>query len=133
MRRFLLAMVLLLVATGVQAHKKAYCRIIVTSVGLTSNKVTISIDFGQESRNFDNDTLVDANGEPIEFNSTIDALNYLGSKGWDFEQAYQIPSHLKDQPPTCYYLLSKSIDDETEDNFVTKAQYRAAHKKKKGE
>lgn len=133
MKKFLLAIAILLVATSVQAHKKAYCRIIVKSAGISSNKVNISIDFGQESKMFDNDTLVDANGQPMEFNSLIDALNYLGDKGWDFEQAYQVPSNLKDEPPICYYLLSKIIDNEAENDFVTKSQYKAAHKKKKAE
>lgn len=133
MKKILLAIAILLIATSVQAHKKTYCRIIVKSAGISSNKVNISIDFGQESKTFDNNTLVDADGQPIEFNSVVDALNYLGDKGWDFEQAYQLPSNLQGEPPICYYLLSKNIDDETEDNFVTKAQYKAAHKKKKGE
>lgn len=131
-RKFLLAIALLFFATGVQAHKKAYCRIVVTSA-IMSNKINISIDFGQESRTFDNNTLVDANGQPMVFNSIVDALNYLGSKGWDFEQAYQLPSNIKGESPVCYYLLSKNLDDESENEFLTKSQYKAAHKKKKGE
>lgn len=123
----------LFVATSVQAHKKVYCQITVTSMGIAQSKVNISIDFGQESKTFDNDTLVDAEGKPIEFNSLVDALNYLGERGWDFEQAYQVPSNLKDEPPICYYLLSKIIDNEAENDFVTKSQYKAAHKKKKAE
>ena len=131
MRKLFLIIATLFVATSVQAHKKGYCQITVTSMGIAQSKVNISIDFGQESKTFDNDTLVDAEGKPIEFNSLVDALNYLGERGWDFEQAYQVPSNLKGEPPICRYLLSKVIDgDESENGFVTKSQYKAAHKNK---
>lgn len=130
MRKLFLIIATLFVATSVQAHKKVYCQITVTSK-IAQSKVNISIDFGQESKTFDNDTLVDADGKPIEFNSLVDALNYLGERGWDFEQAYQVPSNLKGEPPMCRYLLSKVIDgDESENGFVTKSQYKAAHKNK---
>ena len=32
--------------------------------------------------------LVGDNGEEIEFNSMVDAANYMSEKGWNFQQAY---------------------------------------------
>ena len=34
--------------------------------------------------------MVDEEGKKIKFNSMIDALNYMGKFGWDFEQAYAV-------------------------------------------
>jgi len=130
MKKLILILAILLAATSVHAHKKSYCRIAVKSAGISSGKINISIDFGQERKFIDNDTLVDEAGQPIEFNSLVDALNYLGGKGWDFEQAYQVPSNVQGEPPIYHYLLSKIIDDESDNGFITKSQYKAAHKKK---
>ena len=32
--------------------------------------------------------LVDENGKEIDFNSMVDAANYMSEKGWNFQQAY---------------------------------------------
>ena len=58
---------------------------------LFSKKVTIQIDFGQDTQFFDmkQEMLVkNAEGENIKFNSMIDALNFMSSHGYEFVQAY---------------------------------------------
>ena len=32
--------------------------------------------------------MVDENGKEIDFNSMVDAANYMSEKGWNFQQAY---------------------------------------------
>lgn len=58
---------------------------------LFSPNCTIEIDFGQQKRWFKNTTsLVDSLGNKIEFNSPIDALNFMNKNGWEFVDAYAI-------------------------------------------
>ena len=65
-----------------------YIQIVGTSK-MMSKKVTINIDFGQ----FDNiwkvkDTqIIDKDGKPLDFNSMIDALNFMSKNGYDFVDA----------------------------------------------
>ena len=66
-----------------------YCQLIVTQ-RLLSNKVTIDLDFGEE-KSFWNDTrLKTADGKIKKFNTVIDAMNYMGTAGWIFINAYPV-------------------------------------------
>jgi hypothetical protein len=66
-----------------------YCQVIATP-RLLSNKVTIDIDFGEE-KNFWRDTRLKTDaGKLKKFNTVIDALNYMGSEGWIFINAYPV-------------------------------------------
>jgi hypothetical protein len=70
----------------------SYCEIVGTQ-GLFSKKLTINIDYGQETGSFwkPKDTrLKDENGNAIKFNSMIDVLNLMQNEGWDFVNAYAI-------------------------------------------
>ena len=69
-----------------------YCDLVVTGSGF-SNKLNIVLDFGQEkSRNFRDNKLKDfVTGKPREFNTVIDALNYMGVQGWSLINAYPFP------------------------------------------
>jgi len=67
-----------------------YC-IILGFQRLFSNRVDISIDFGQFRPFFSGrDFLINTDGSKIIFNSMIDALNYLNGYGWEFVNAYTI-------------------------------------------
>lgn len=66
-----------------------YCQVI-ASPKLLSNKVTIDIDFGEE-KSFWMDTRFKTDaGKLKKFNTIIDALNYMGSKGWIFINAFPV-------------------------------------------
>jgi hypothetical protein len=83
-----------------------YSRIVGTSKFLSS-KVTIQIDFGQETTFFsqNRDTqVIDGNGKKIEFTSMIDALNFMNENGYEFLQAYAMS--LGNQN-VYHYLLKK--------------------------
>ncbi len=85
---------LMFISMGVVAQKpyKVFCELLGTGK-LFSNKVTVTVDFGQETSFWfgsSNQYLVDDNGKAIKFNSMVDAMNYMGKRGWEFEQAYVV-------------------------------------------
>jgi hypothetical protein len=58
-----------------------------------SSKLNIQIDFGQETSIWTKGakTLVkDENGKMMNFNSMIDALNFMNDNGYKFETAYTL-------------------------------------------
>lgn len=72
------------------ASKYVYCELVGTQKFL-SNKVTVVIDYGEETKFFSDNRLRDEEtGKVHAFNSMVDALNYMGSNGWEFVQAYVV-------------------------------------------
>jgi len=65
---------------------------IVGTSKLLSTKVVVNIDFGQRDKFFKTkDTQIrDENDKLVEFNSMIDALNFMSKNGYGFVQAYAI-------------------------------------------
>ena len=53
-----------------------------------STKISVTIDFGQNTTLFEDTRLRDENGKVINFNSMVDAMNWMGAQGWEFVQAY---------------------------------------------
>lgn len=114
MKKFLLtAAVLLAACSAADAQNKIYCEIVGASTSFFGNRseVVINIDLGQLSTWRTDDTLVDENGEKIVFNSMVDAMNYMGSLGWDFEQAYVV-SH--GDSNVYHWLLSMVVEEGAE-------------------
>lgn len=69
-----------------------YVQIVGTSK-LLSTKLTIEIDFGQKTKFFSSgkETIVkDFDGKAVDFNSMIDALNFMSKNGYEFVNAYAI-------------------------------------------
>ncbi len=69
-----------------------YVQIVGTSK-LLSTKLTIQIDFGQRTKLLSSgkETIVkDADGKALDFNSMIDALNFMSKNGYGFVTAYAI-------------------------------------------
>lgn len=69
-----------------------YVQIVGTSK-LLSTKLTIEIDFGQKTKFFSSgkETIVkDIDGKAVDFNSMIDALNFMSKNGYEFLNAYAI-------------------------------------------
>ena len=70
--------------------KYVYCEMLGTE-SLFGSKIKIDIDYGQEVNFWNQDRrLKDENGKSVKFNSIVDALNYMGSLGWEFVQAYVV-------------------------------------------
>ncbi|WP_151675059.1 hypothetical protein [Patiriisocius marinus] len=83
-----------------------YLRIVGTS-RMMSKKVTIEIDFGQDTKFFGSgkETQVkDIEGKLVKFNSMIDALNFMSSNGYDFVQAYAFSVNNQN---VYHYLMKK--------------------------
>ena len=71
---------------------------------MMSTKITVTVDVGEKLKAFASNKLKDpATGKPIAFNSMVDALNYMGERGWDFEQAYVVT----DGNSSVYHYLMK--------------------------
>jgi hypothetical protein len=70
--------------------KYVYCELVGMAKFL-STKVTVAVDYGEE-RSFFQDTRMrdEQTGKVTSFNSMVDALNYMGTKGWEFVQAYVV-------------------------------------------
>lgn len=69
-----------------------YVQIVGTSK-LMSTKLTIQIDFGQRTKFFSagkETILKDEQGKALDFNSMIDALNFMAQNGFEFVNAYTI-------------------------------------------
>lgn len=130
MKRFLLTIALLMcmaIAIAQEANEtRAYCELLGTSK-MFSNKVKVTVDFGQATsfwKGNKDQQLVDENGKDIQFNSMIDAMNYMGRYGWKFIQAYAIGDARSGY--VYHWLLYKDVKDEMEvfDGFMTKEQYK---------
>jgi len=114
------------------AHR-VYCELVGTEkLSLTKTKVKVEVDFGQVRKNLYNNTIVDENGKVLEFNSMIDAMNFMGERGWKFEQAYVVTvSAVAGAEHNVYHwLLSKDIvGDDIQEGLLTKSQYKVKQKK----
>lgn len=70
--------------------KEEYCMILATAK-LLSTKVNIDVDYGQKMSFWKNTSAVkNEEGKRKDFNSVIDALNYMSSEGWEFVNAYSL-------------------------------------------
>ncbi len=85
---------------------EVYCMVLGTSK-LLSKSLTISVDFGQK-QSFWKDTgkIRDEDGKMKEFNSVIDALNYMSSQGWSFINAYGLTVGNQN---VLHYVMHKKI------------------------
>ena len=97
MKSFFLAVALASAALAAQAQQpvaggstikrtEEYCQ--VQSWAKLNGKFVVAIDYGQQRKLLSANVYRDAEGQPIEFNSVIDALNWLNSQGWELVNAY---------------------------------------------
>lgn len=114
----LIACVCPLISTGQTPPKFVYCDVIVGSGDLnTASRVTIAVDFGQKMKLWDN-KMKDESGKPMKFNSLVDALNFMGRKGWEFVQSYS--DQRRENYADHHFLMRKSFDSLDEE---TKKEY----------
>ena len=82
---------------------------------LFSNKITIDLDFGEGRSLFSfKDTRVkdEVSGKVKKFKSTVDALNYLGGKGWKLLNAFPVTEStgLGGNQNVYHFFFVKSFD-----------------------
>lgn len=83
-----------------------------------SSKITVEIDFGQETKLFHADKnriIEEATGKPRKFNSMVDAMNYMGTMGWEFVQAYVVTVSNQN---VYHWLLRKELTQEDISEFL---------------
>lgn len=79
---------------------------IVGSGKIFSSKVNVQLEFGQHDKLFsDNTTVRDENDKPVEFNSMVDALNFMDENGYEFLTAYAITMGNRN---VYHYLMRKT-------------------------
>lgn len=104
--------------------RKVFCELVGTGKFMSS-KIVVTVDLGQET-NFwtgaSKQYLVDEKGKAKTFNSMVDAMNFMGKLGWEFEQAYVVTVG---QQNIYHWLLSKQISDDQElkEGITTKEDY----------
>jgi hypothetical protein len=94
MKKFIIITTVLLISIVSNAQTdtskvEQYCQLIVTQ-RLLSNKVTIDLDFGEEKSFWKDTRLKTSDGKIKKFNTVIDAMNYMGTAGWIFINAYPV-------------------------------------------
>lgn len=85
-------------------------------LGLNSN-CNVIVDMGQPNQTISKVFyILDEKGKNAKFPSPIAALNYMGSLGWKFVQAYPIsePNGMKGNQMVYHWLLYKDINNDAE-------------------
>ncbi len=78
-----------------EGQTEQYARVVASGKLLSLTKWKVSVDFGQETKISirNKDLLRDDDGNAIVFNSPIDAVNFLNSKGWVLVSASSSSDH----------------------------------------
>lgn len=80
---------------------------------LFSNKVMISIDYGQEIKAFGKNkmTILDKNGKALALNSMVDAVNFMHDCGYEYIDAYVITTGTGMYASNVYHYTFKKISN----------------------
>lgn len=120
----LLATATLCVASAQQPYK-AFCTL-ATSHGYSIISERVEIDYGQEHSK--REYLVDEQGREIEFNSIVDAANYISALGWHFEEAYT----RGEETTRNVWVFSKEVTSKEQigEGLLTRKQYEMLTKRR---
>jgi len=88
--------------------KYRYCEIIVPN-GIVF-KSSVVVDFGTEVKWFKSRRLVDENGKTLRFNTVVDAMNYMGDLGWEYQQTYILKSG--ETTTELHYVMRQTVQQE---------------------
>ena len=110
------------------AQQRYYCEVKGIEKSLSSG-LKIIFDFGTEtSYNMWGDLssklkFVDETGKEINFNSMVDAANYMVKRGWVFQQAY---SSIYSGNPIIHWILYKDAEtmEKAKEGIITKEEYK---------
>lgn len=122
----ILFLLLAFISLNVMAQEpyKVFCEL-VGNAKFMSTKIVVTVDFGQKVQFWSGSAkqyLVNDEGEKLEFNSMVDAMNYMGKRNWKFEQAYVVTAS---NQSVYHWLLSKEVtsDDQIKEGFMTKEEF----------
>lgn len=108
----ILSLLLLIYLTNVlfgeeKPQKYVYCEIQKGGPSFSS-KIKILVDSGQYTKKPSKDNILkDKNGIVIEFNSMMDALNYMSDLGWEFVDTY---FQTGNEGETCRWILRRKME-----------------------
>lgn len=100
-------------------------------VGIGKNKVTVEIDFGQISSDWTDNRLRGDDGKPVKFNSMVDAMNWMGTKGWEFAQAYVVTEGNQNVYHWLLKLNTSKLSQEDKDALMNSLKTKEDFKEKK--
>lgn len=115
---FLLAFAVVSVVAYAQTPYKTYCEIVGTGNILGTKIKSVEVDMGQAvNYNFwkveNSRVLADENGEKVEFNSMMDAVNFFGRLGWRLHSTYAITeSSMGGKVNVYHYIFEKEVTDD---------------------
>lgn len=123
MRKLVFALMLTF-AVGSMAQNRVYCEIF-GSIKTLNPKINVVIEFGQPKNlwtGYSNQFIVDEKGKPKEFNSMIEAMNFMAKLGWRLEQTYVLQSGSSND---VHWVLGKDItnDEEFKKGIMTKGDF----------
>ncbi len=134
MKKGLIFLLLMLssISMSAQSHRY-YCEIKGIEKSLSSG-LKIIFDFGNKtSYTMWGDLssklkFVDEKGEEINFNSMVDAANYMVDKGWTFQQAY---SSIYGGSPIIHWIFYKESEsfEKAKEGIMTKEEYKKLNSK----
>ena len=81
-----------------------YCQ--VRARGKWTGRYVVSIDYGQQQEPLSANLFRDTAGQPVEFNSAMDALNWLNAQGWELASTYVL---VNDGDGTAYYVMRRRL------------------------
>ncbi|MCH3995927.1 MAG: hypothetical protein LKE54_12980 [Prevotella sp.] len=135
MKKIVLIIILLLGAmkSFSQNYHRYYCEVKGIEKSLSSG-LKIIFDFGEKtSYTIWGDLssklkFVDEKGQEINFNSMVDAANYMVDKGWEFQQAY---SSFYEGNPIIHWIFSKNAEsfEKAKEGIMTKEEFKKINKK----
>ncbi|RYZ49033.1 MAG: hypothetical protein EOO14_21255 [Chitinophagaceae bacterium] len=104
---FIAACLLTALLTNAQKLEQ-YCEMTAQNK-LFSRKVTIDVDYGEERKwvSFKDNRLKDEMGKVKSFNSTVDALNFMGRAGWKLVNAFLVT---ESSTSVYHYVLKREFD-----------------------
>lgn len=103
------------VSAQTEERETIYCEIVGTANLL--GKISVTIDMGEDKGTFNLNTsyiIDESTGKAKKFNSMVDAMNFMGKKGWKFEQAYIVTSG---NTNVYHFLLSQEIVKGADGNY----------------
>lgn len=125
MKKIILSLFLAALAIANMNAREVYAELLGHQKGLFSNKVKVTVDFGQNVSFWKQGdmTLVDENGKDIVFNSMVDAMNFMASHGWQFVQAYVATVANEN---VYHWLMKKDVasDEDIKAGFNVRADVR---------
>lgn len=92
------------VAPATTRRTEEYCQL--RALAKLSGRYVVSIDYGQQREPFSRNLFRDAKGQAVEFDSVIDALNWLNEQGWEFVNAYVL---VEDNDSVSYYIMRRRV------------------------